>query len=127
MKLFKDELFSLQIDPTNGKDPGLILSIYSSGDFLVETTSPFSMNEKRTLVNCFTILDKSIMASVGELTKKLSQDLTDAPSDLLVPDYKGSQYTLSLLGRLYNGDYAYTDIPSFNRNGDCPTQILKNV
>ena len=128
MKLFKDELFSLQIDPTSKNDPALLLSMYSNGDFLVETASPFSMNDKRTLLKCFTILDKTLLASISSLVTKLGEDLKDAPSNLLIEGYTGSQYTLSILGHLYNGDYAYTHVPSFARhNAPCPTEVVNRV
>lgn len=120
MKQFVNEVFSLEIDPNTGKDPAVIISFYENGDLLVCQAKPFALEAEHVLSSAFCIDDASLLNKLVAIVKKAGNDLAEAPTDLLIDGYGGSQYVLSINGRLYNGDYAYTDMTRFQGTGNDP-------
>jgi|GEM_PF-3711974 hypothetical protein len=106
------ELFSVQIDPPRKAPKGrcLIYSVYENGVLTVLETDPYSQDNLFLAGHAFQFLSKGDLSDFILFAEEWTAKLKDCPYDLNLPDFRGSQFHLSLDGKLISGSYFLADL-----------------
>ncbi len=117
MNYFKDlELFSIQVTQptkTNDKDSSMVFSVWKSGVYAIRTTS-LSSTDERPSGYAYKLTQEG-MDKFNKITEEYIHVFEDAPVENHVDGVKSMDYTLSLNGKYYSGNFAFFSDELINR------------
>jgi hypothetical protein len=121
------ELFSVQIDPPRKAPQArcLIYSVYDNGVLTVLETDPYCQDNLFLAGHAFQFLSKEDLSDFILFAEEWAAKLKDCPYDLNLSDFQGSQFHLSLGGKMISGSYFLTDLRKAGTDRTVSKQALK--